>query len=883
MKSFSRSAQQKRSLLGALFVAAGIVSVGAWGKHKAADNTVPLVTGKRISPAGTHTDVGSFPANMAVSPNGKFIVVTNTGYRQQLSVLDAKDGHLVSQLDFNANLPNERRKKASLYYGLAFAPKVDPASTDPVTLYVSRGPEDKVSLYKLSNDGTLSDANTALENPSGLPTAGGPNFVAGIALSSNGAKCYAVNNETSEWTAQKGSVSILDTANNKVIGKVTTVGFPYAIAALTLGANADKKVYVTSERDGVVSVLDVSDPAAGKSLADVPTGDHPMSLLLDRAQTRLFVANAGGDTVSILDTNTDKVTQTITLRPTAARALPGATPTALALSPDETTLYATLGDMNAVAVIDLKKNAVTGYVPTGWYPTAILVSADGAHLFVANAKGTQLRNPNKVNAGKDGVWGQYVENIIEGSVQLLPTPKPAELKALTMQVLANNSLRGDLANANKNALPNTGIQHIFYIIKENRTYDQVLGDVKAGNGDPSLVLFGRDVTPNQHALAERFVLLDNFFDCAEVSGDGWDWSTSGMGSEYTIRNLPFNYSGRGRSYDFEGQNNGVSVDLKGIPDVARAPGGYFWDRLTPSGHSYRNYGFYTGFGSGVGPDGKPLGVDNEPSKKALAGDKTDTDFYRFDMTYPDSDAWVTLNSPSPVQRKAYGKFNSPSRYSEWKREFDAYVASDTLPDVEMIRLPRDHTSGTTAGLNTPRAMVADNDYAVGEIVQAISKTKYWAHSAIFVIEDDAQNGHDHVDAHRSICFVVSPMIKRGTVDHRFYNTDSVLRTMEALLGLSPMCQYDAVAPILNLFGTKPVNAEPYVAMMPAKAIITEVNGKGAFRQEESRRLDFSREDRVPDAILNDLIWHSVKGAKSHEPLPRYGLRVSRPGLPADND
>jgi hypothetical protein len=420
----------------------------------------------------------------------------------------------------------------------------------------------------------------------------------------------------------------------------------------------------------------------------------------------------------------------------------------------------------------------------------------------------------------------------------------------------------------------TGIKPVVYIIKENRTYDQVLGDLKQGNGDPEIVMFGRKVTPNLHALAERFVLLDNFYCCAEVSADGWNWSTSGMVSEYTARNAPFNYSGRGRHYDFEGQNSGTPADLAGLPDVARAPGGYLWDQCVKKDISFRNYGFFvSGSDDEKGADDRPFMTSNTPTRKALVG-QTDTSFLQFDMTYADSNAWKAYSNPAPKQKRAYGKFAAPSRFAEWKREFDQYVRSGRLPAFMMVRFPRDHTNGTQEGLQTPRGMVADNDFAVGQLVEAISASPFWKETAIFILEDDAQNGHDHVDAHRSIAFVISPYIPRGTVDHRFYNTDSVLRTIEALLGLPPMCQYDASAPLMAFFDSKPVNAAPYRAILPPKAIIGEFNTKTAYRAKDSERLDFRGEDRVPDAVLNDILWHAVKGANAPEPPPRHGLRLS---------
>ncbi|HZT43737.1 MAG TPA: alkaline phosphatase family protein [Chthonomonadaceae bacterium] len=858
--------RKKATLLVAAALVATAVGIAAWaGRQEATGQTVPLPTGKVMTPPGQQTGVGSFPANIALSPDGRWLAVTDTGYRELLSVLSTEDGHLVSQLPFNDPRTDDKESPQALYVGLAFSPVIDGSGS--YRLYVSRGPEDHVSVFTLDASGRLTDTGSVLDDPSGLPKGAEPNFVAGLALSANGTRLYAVNNETSAATNQQGSVSILDTGGNRVIGKARTAGFPYAVAAITKGPDADKKLYVSSERDGVVSVVDVSDPANDRLLRNLSTGDHPMALCLDGAQQRLFVANAGSDTVSVVDTRADRLLRTIPLRPTEARGLPGATPTGLALSPDESRLYVSLGDMNAVAVVDLSRGryALQGYLPAGWYPTAVAVSPDGRRLFVANAKGAQARNPNKEKAGPDGAWGQYILSIIEGTVSVQPVPSEADLKQLTQQVLANNFVGRNASATRPEALPKTGIKHVIYIIKENRTYDQVLGDLPEGNGDPSLVLFGRNVTPNQHALAERFVLLDNFYCAAEVSADGWNWCNSGMGSAYTERNVPFNYSGRGRSYDFEGETNDVPVDLVGLPDVARAPGGYLWDDCAHHGVSYRNYGFFVTFEDYKSPDGKVTVAANEPDERALVG-HTDDSFMQFNMSYADSDAWKILNVLAPRQRRAFGKFSAPSRFSEWKREFDAYVKNGDLPRFLMVRFPRDHTQGTAPGLQSPRGMVADNDYAVGQLVEAVSRSPYWKDTAIFIVEDDAQSGHDHVDAHRSTCYVISPYVRRGTVDHRFYNTDSVLHTMEALLGLPPMCRYDATAPLLALFGPAPDNADPYDAILPAREIIGEFNTSTAYRARDSARLDFRQADRVPDAVLNDILWHAVKGPNT--PVPR---------------
>jgi YVTN family beta-propeller protein len=805
---------------------------------------------------------------MALSPDGKYLVVTDTGYREYLTVLSTADGHLVSKHGFGSR---ERKASdstpASLYYGLAFAPKAGADGSIP--LFASRGPEDRISIFNLTPDGTLADSGRELDDPSRVPKIMGGSFDAGVALDRSGATCYVTHNMTSAFTEQKGSISIIDVATNRVLAKPIVGGYPLAIAG-TVEAAGKKKIYVGSERDASVGVVDVRNPEAARSVRAIPTGDHPDALLLDKARKRLFVANAGSDTVSIVDTRSDAVTDTILLRP-AAMTVPGATPTGLALSPDQSRLYVTLADLNALAVVALTggKGRLLGYVPTGWYPTSVVVAPDGKRIFVANAKGVLSRQPNTRRWGPGSAWGNYIENIMEGTVSTFPAPTAAQLKAATRQVLANNRISGNLAHANDGVLKSTGIKHVIYIVKENRTYDQVLGDVKRGNGDPSVCLYPRSVSPNLHAITDRFVLLDNFYVSGEVSADGWCWSTQGMASEYTERNVPFNYSGRGRYYDFEGQNNGSPVDLEGLRDVARSPGGYIWDDCVKSRVAFRNYGFYLAIGVPFGPHGHALVHDNQPTKKALAN-TTDPSFFRFATEYADSDAWVRYNAPSKAQRRAYGKFGESCRFLEWKREFDQYVKNRNLPPFEMVRFMRDHTEGTALGYNTPSAMVSDNDYAVGELVEAVSKSPYWKDTAIFVIEDDAQTGQDHVDCHRSTCYVISSHIKPGTIDHHFYNTDSVLRTMEAILSMPPMNHYDATAPVFSFIGPSVVNGEQYSAILAPKKIVCAVNDRSAYGERESERMDFSQADRAPEGRLNEILWHDVKGANVPCPPARHG-------------
>ncbi|RYF57360.1 MAG: hypothetical protein EOO39_35535, partial [Cytophagaceae bacterium] len=452
----------------------------------------PLVTGKSITPTGEQTSVGSFPVNMILTPDRRFAMITGSGAREYITVINTANGKIVSQIGFNAARKDLPKQKQDLYYGLVLGP-VAADGSHPV--YASRGSENMVSLLTLAADGTLTDTKRTIDYPD-FDTdelRKTPLYPAGIAVSADGSRLFAANNTVLAKQNLTSTVSVFDTATGQLVGTVAVDGYPFAVAALTTGSNAGKKVYVTSEQTGKLFVID---PATLQVTRKVGVGSHPIALQFNRAQSQLYIANADSDTVSVVDTKTDRVIRTILLRPTSARALPGATPTGLALSSDEKRLYVTLADMNAVAVVDMVSASVVGYIPVGWYPTAVGISPDGKRLLVSNAKGVAERNPN--SKPKPGIKErpQYIQNIIEGTVSSLPVPDTATLARLTEQTLANNYV-----SRIKNPVPftNPGIKHVIYIIKENRTYDQVLGDLPQGNGDKSLVLFGRDVTPNLHA------------------------------------------------------------------------------------------------------------------------------------------------------------------------------------------------------------------------------------------------------------------------------------------------------------------------------------------------------------------------------------------------
>lgn len=817
-----------------------------------------LPIGKYISPEGTHAEVGSYPLNMALTNDGKYAVVTTCGYREALSLVEVSTGKIASQVDYKTSRNNP--DKDGLYYGIAIHPKTG-------DVYVSRGAQDKISSYHVS-DGKMIDTGT-LVAPT-LPESRDklPFHFAGLAFNSNGSRLLVVNNQTSRATNFKGSVSVYDTESGKALFEIPTSGFPLACAYLTKGAGADAKAYVGSERDGVVDVVDLNSKSVKQSIR---TGNAPVGMLLNRSQNRLFVANSGSDTVSVIDTKIDKVTDTITVRPPELRGIPGAGPLGLALSDDEKTLYVTLGDMQAVGVVDLVKRSLVGYVPSGWLPTSVVQR--GGHMLVTSAKGVKAMNPN----GKPvGTKGTYIQDIIAGTVTHQLEPKPESLQKSTAQVLANNRLRPGLNSPKSTELKNPGIKYVIYVIKENRTYDNVLGDLKTGRGDASLTLFPREVSPNQHALAERFVLLDNFYVCAEVSQDGWQWSISGMASAYGSRNTPYNYSGRGRSYDTEGQNNGEPVELLGYNNVAKPAGGYIWDNCERSKVSYRNYGMYTQF---IDPTDKrntvlPGAKDSYPNVKVLLN-HTDSSFRHYDNMYADSPLYNEYGFTFRGQLKKYGEFGATNRFDQWKREFDGFVKSGKMPQFQSIRFGNDHTMGTRANVPTPSSMVADNDYAVGKLVEAVSHSPFWKETAICILEDDAQAGIDHIDAHRSPAYVISPYIAKGTVDSRFYNTDSMLRTMEVLLGMPPMSQYDAIATPILSFGSAASNIEPYNAIKPAKEIACATNTRDAYRSKDSERIPRFAEESEIDEELNDILWKSIKGRKSKTPEPRYGLMVGK--------
>jgi YVTN family beta-propeller protein len=947
--------------------------VGCGSSSNAPSASNILVNGRRITPAGTTSgQVGIMPLNIVISPDGRYAITTSSCINALLSTVRVSDGAVVSSLafpGFDPSIPN-----GGLFYGLVFDPT---PHNNTYTLYAAQGAYGTVAVLTLGSDGTLTKTGTIPANPypsphppvtpympfdqpAGIALANGNIFMANyfsITLGANYQPASTLSICRVSDGARLGSYPFNDAANTN------TPSFPYALVAKSDGTRA----YVASQRDGCVYVLNTTAPGNIQLVSKIPNLTHPSALLLNKAQTLLYVANAGSDTISVVNVVNDQlnVTATVLLRPSNVSNLPGVSPSGLALSPDEKTLYASLGDFNAVGVIDTGTNQLSGYIPVGWYPTALAATPDGKALLVVNGWGTTAMNPNpqldylnpdvlafNSKATPVPTWvappgSGYVLNSIPGNVSRIDlTQAITTLAQSTAQVIRNNQNTPAMGRSADRILAGIGIKsgkikHVIYIIKENRGYDQVLGDLPQGNGAPSLTIYGREITPNQHALAERFILLDNFYNNAPVSGEGWVWCTQSLANAFTIKSIPYIYQLSLATYEinyaFEGQVNGYITGgypaqdqdenwlstsqqpASPIPDVTEAPGGYIWDGVKAAGLTYRNYGFFLSTGAPTNP---PFAIpDNYPNKANLSppghiptplgqvAGFSDYDYRKFDFSYADSDAWVkygfqatdlglttgTLACPngnpstgcyasqnSPIQAQGQAQ---PSRFSEWNREFQELLKQDptgnSVPAFMMVRFMRDHTMGLNPRFGSPRAMMADNDYAVGELVQAVSNSPIWTSTVIFIIEDDAQFSNDHVDTHRSFCQVISPWIKRGTVDSRFYDTNSVLKSIELLLGLSPMSQYDHFSnPIMGGWDFAPNNRAAYTAILPPRDIIGEVNPSiESYASKDPRlrlavlssKMNWKVADAAPYRLLNEVLWKDARGPNAKMPK----LRVSK--------
>jgi YVTN family beta-propeller protein len=799
------------------------------------DGTAFTPSGWRVTPAGVTKPDGFFPANAVLSPDEQAVlmpsIIKNTNNRQAIEVLDAKTGAMLQEFELDPSASNKREGTSP---GLAF-------SHDGTKVFLATAGKNSVLIF----DWNAATHTLALNKTLPLPDGTEPQSVV---PSPDDKTVYVVGQYSYKLYA-------IDVASG------TTTSAPAGEYPFGVTLSGDgKTAYVSNQAGDTLSVFAVDGTTITPKSA-VKVGTHPNFLLTDAPRHRIFVSNGDSDTISVVDTATNKVTGMISLAPYRG-AKSGTSPTALDLSADGNTLYVAESGNNAIALVNVPDRThgkatggdfgrVRGLIPTGWYPTGVQVPTDGSRLLIADAKG--LGTGSNVNTTATDFT--YIENQLRGFAQVVPMPGTAQLQEYTRQVQANNDTQqGDKVRGFTGANPGTivprhagqgsPIKHIIYIIKENRTYDQVLGDLGKGNGDPDLAIFGNDVTPNQHALASKFVTLDNFYMDGEVSQDGWDWATEANSNPFNQLATHQGYGGNGAVYDSSGYLD--SAVTAGNADPTKA---FLWDAAYAAGQSLRHYGMQSvpsDWFSSANQVKCPAGqyCTYEPLLDKFT-----------DHTYP----WFDMN------------ITDQSRFEEWKKEFDSYVANDNLPTWQFIDLPRDHTSGQAAGQNTPKAMVADNDLALGKIVETVSHSKYWKDTAIFVTEDDAQDGPDHVDSHRSIGLVISPYTQRGIVDSHFYSQVSLLRTMELLVGLGPLTQYDsATMPMIWSFGAKP-NLTPYTALTP-KQSLTEMNPANAKSQVKPQNIA-GAPDNMPEQVLNEEIYRSVYGPNALVPAPTHNVFI----------
>jgi YVTN family beta-propeller protein len=775
-----------------------------------------LPTGQLLDPAGVVRPVGQMPFAMVPAPGARRLVLLLNGYRDQgVQVVD-RAGRVTQ------TLPQE-----AAFVGLAFAP-------DGRTLYASGGNQDVVYRYRWAADSAVLADSLVLARKS--KDSAGTRYPAGLAPSADGAALYVAENLAD-------SLAVMDLGSGRVIQRVATGAYPYGVAVAH-----DGTVFVSNWGASVLSVFTRAADGHLVPADPIAAGRHPSALLLDDTRNRLYVASGSTDRVTVVDTRARRVIAEL-LDPPPGGVQEGSTPNALALSGDGTRLFVAEADANAVAVFDLSTatsgatsaggaDRLAGRIPAGWYPTALAVLGDT--IVVGNGKGARTGpNPRgsipgvaRVRMGLTAAEAtrQYTLGQLDGLLQLAPLARVsgAELDALSARVARANGWT-DAPAARTHYPP---FEHVIYVMRENRTYDQVLGDLPRADGDTSLLFFGRAVTPNAHALAERFGTYDRFFVNSEVSADGHNWSTAAYASDYTQKTTPTNYSGDGRSYDYEGENRNRVAD----DDAAEPSQGYLWDLARRAGITFRDFGEFT---HDV-PDGR--GGREYRGTKPFVDANVDHSYPNFDMEIPD-------------QR----------RMDIWLGQFRQWVAGGSMPALQIVLLPRDHTAGAAAGSNTPKAMVADNDLALGRLVEAVSNSPFWHSTVIFVLEDDAQNGPDHVDSHRSPLLVVSAW-NRGGVIHRFANTTDVLCTIEEILGLGRLSQFDAFGRPLRESWTGAPDLRPYAALRPAQSL-EERNpprGRGAL---DSRRLDLAGADRADMELFNRVLWRAIKGETPY-PGPR---------------
>jgi len=796
-----------------------------------ADGSILLPNGWKLEPHGRQIPLASdLPIRLAWHPGGRFLAVQHAGYRDhRVVIVDTKagaDGKPVDRVVGKLSL-------GKTWSGMAW-------SNDGERLFVSGGVEDFVHVFEF-------DAETGRGKPAGNFRVGKPNqldLVAGMCADAKGRLfvCLQRSNELVVLGADGAVRRTIDLGAG---------AFPFECVTTRDGDT----VYVSLWGNQQVRAFAAD---TGDELFRVKSGEHPSEMLVSPDGKRLFVSNGNANTVSVIDLERRRVEETLasSLYPLAP---PGSTPNSVALDPGGKILVVANADNNNCAVLDVSERGRAkglGFIPLGAYPTSIRWSPDGKRLYVANGKGSvgSRANPKGPQPRKGHVHSldDYSGSMFTGSLSTFPFPTPRELGQLSARAYscsplgAASEVRGTSTRPQDSPIPAkvgdpSPIRYCVYIIKENRTYDQVLGDIERGNGDTRLCLFPKKVTPNHHAIVDQFVLLDNFYVESEVSADGHEWTMGAYATDFVERTWPVTYGGKGGAKQKNGHTAALGYPAEGHFRIAAPKHGYLFDAAKRAGISYRSYGEFVG-------NARKRDGDGHASIRVLEG-HFDPKFRSFDLDYRDVD-----------------------RARRFLAELAEFDKKGELPRLIVLRLPSDHTSGTRLGKPTPRAYVADNDLALGRVLEGLSRTQFWKSMAVFVVEDDAQNGPDHVDAHRTVALVAGPHVKRDAHVRTMYSTCSMLRTIELILGLPPMSQFDAAAlPMYDCFTGKH-DATPY-ACLDATWPLDEVNKRSAWGRERSRRFDLSREDAADDLALNEVIWRSIKGADSPMPMPRRAAFV----------
>jgi YVTN family beta-propeller protein len=968
----------------------------------------PASQGRPITPAGSLVmdlttgwpAVGSLPVAFVRSPDnkgpgalGRYLVAVNSGYGLQFSAATNKAQQSLSVIDLSLRPPAVVQNvyfptPQSANVGAVFSPRADaegfyrlyvsggfenkvwafrfrPGHATPV-IPTSPGPETKIGADSIDLGG-LARTEAMPRYNDGLTAV----YPAGLAISPDGDTLYVANNlgdslgvvRELNGARRLERVDLFGQKGTNADGTQRQLTYPYGVVALP----KSQKVYVSCWGDASIAVVNFD--AHKPRVSYVPVERHPTAMILNRDGSRLYVVNSNADSVSVIDTATDREIEHIDVR-LSERERVGASPEGLALNDDDSTLYVANAHSNSVAVVRLsgyargrltenewRREAVfqissaRGFIPTGQYPSA--VASVGNDLYVGNGKGTGVENasvvvnnsgrvpnaPNErfpVGKGRAHQGGQYSVSVVSGNISTVREPDARTLARYTRQVMRNDGLAGEPRR--KLFAGRSPIKHVIYVIKENRTYDQVFGDLEhAGDGtradgNPSFAIFGageaargrsseaQEITPNHRALALRFGLFDRFFVNAEASADGHNWSDAAFSSDYTDKTFRWHYSDRGRSYDFEGFNRLPDIwpgdnplpfrapvkaedvtaymrryapDLNGSRDVAEPETLYLWDAAARAGLTFRNYGEFVATVSEADlvafntnkekpyPDLTPV-VSAFTTKRTLEGHHS-TAYPQFDLKTPDAmttDSYTSARESNGValisQANPDARLRGKSRIGVWLEEFRRACAEreagrgDTLPNLSIMQLPQDHSNGLAKRKPTPQFCVADNDYALGLLVEAVSNSVYWKDTAVFVVEDDAQDGPDHVDAHRSVALVISAYNRPGTLIHEYHSTVSLVRTIEMLLGIAPMNQLDDAASPADIFQAG-ADLTPYRARLPRVALDNLMVDKPrdaaeAYWMRRTAEQNLSHPDMADAHTLNGAIWFSVRGAS--EPMRR---------------